>query len=230
MAIGNNIMAIGNNNQGQITATKFPNHRFPCSQCLLLVVCWACSLVRAFPALSLSPRRRTLAGWLSGLSAFLSLSRAAAAELPFLLGHQQPTNATGSVCSPFLPVSLSAHYDYNTRIRKLTSSLLFRFERKVSSFPLFLFLICYYTLFYFGFLFSYSVRARLWLSVCVCVCVCARVFFFFGVRVCAALVMKNNSDVFVSCFFLFFMLLCCWLGGLEKFPISCRMYQKAALV
>ncbi len=141
-----------------------------------MVVCLACSLVRAFPASSLSPRRRTLAGC---LACALSCLFRGQQQPPFLLGHQQPTNATRSVCSLFLPVPLSAHYDYNTRIRKLTSSLLFRFERKVSSFPLFLFLICYYSLFYFWFLFSYSVRARLWVRECVCVCV-----FFFSFSGC----------------------------------------------
>ncbi len=164
------------------TAPKFPSHRFPCSQCLLLVVCWACSLVRAFPASSLSPRSRTLAGC---LACALSCLFRGQQQLPFLLGHQQPTNATGSVCSLFSSCfSLSAHYDYITRIRTLTSSLLFRLERKVSSFPLFLFVICCYSLFYFWFLFSYSVRATLWVRECVCVCVFF--FFFRGVCLCGA--------------------------------------------
>jgi len=99
----------------KIKAPKFPNHRVLVVLLPVLVVgclfgVFPCSRVLSFVSLSLSPRRRrTLAGWLAGcLACALScLFRGQQQQLPFLLGHQQPTNATGSVCSLFLPVCFS---------------------------------------------------------------------------------------------------------------------------
>jgi len=97
--------------------------------------------------LSLSPRGgggRWLAGWLAVWLVRFLVSFAGSSSFSFSSDtSSQQTLRAQLVLFFFLFVSRSAHYGYNTRIRKLTSSLLFRFERKVSSFPLFLFLICY---------------------------------------------------------------------------------------
>jgi hypothetical protein len=187
-------MAIGNNNQSQNQSSKISK-----SQGSRGVVASACCwlFVRRVPlfassqlCLSLSPRGgggRWLAGWLAvWLVRFLVSFAGSSSSFPFSSDtSSQQTLRARFVLFSFLFVSRSAHYGCNTRIRKLTSSLLFRFERKVSSFPLFLFLICYYSLFYFWFLFSYSVRPRLWVRECVCLCV--SVCFFFSFSGCVGL-------------------------------------------
>ncbi len=179
-------MAIGNNNQSQNHSSKIS--QITGSRGVASACCWL--FVRRVPLfassqLCLSPRGggggRWLAGWLAVWLVRFLVSFAGSRSFSFSSDTScQQTLRAQLVLFFFLFVSRSAHYGYNTRIRKLTSSLLFRFERKVSSFPLFLFLICYYSLFYFWFLFSYSVRPRLWVRECVCVCVCMFVFFSFS--------------------------------------------------
>jgi hypothetical protein len=80
MAIGNNIMSIGNNNQSQNHSSKISKSQVPVFPVLIvgcLLGVFPCSRVPSFVSL---PEEQD-AGWLSGLCAFLSLSRAAAASL-----------------------------------------------------------------------------------------------------------------------------------------------------
>jgi hypothetical protein len=184
--------------------------------------------------LSLSPRGgggRWLAGWLAvWLVRFLVSFAGSSSSFPFSSDtSSQQTLRARFVLFSFLFVSRSAHYGYNTRIRKLTSSLLFRFERKVSSFPLFLFLICYYSLFYFWFLFSYSVRPRLWVRECVCLCVSV-CFFFFFLGVCGFVRRLLWETTVMFSFLASFCFSCSCAAGLEvwrnlRFLVGCTKKQ-----